>query len=324
MMKYLVLVSRLLVGGLLILTGLIKANDVVGFAYRIDDCLSASGLEFLRSTSSLQAGMICFLELIVGAMLLVGRKVKLVTALVVLIFLLYLIFGMISTKETVANEFRYVSSSVSISKDFILLLLGLFLYLKSKQIKPWLSDKVTKVVLTTFVLFSAAIPIYSYNFLPIIDNGAYSVRTDLALKNEQQFKAFEIFDMQGGIVTAEVFKNKEHQLFMVIEDIATCNFKSLIKCNELAAQAEKSGIPFYGLASNEASMIEDFRHEVQAAYPFLKADQQVLRSMIRSNPGLILLKGSTIEAKWHYNSIPNFVELNAAFKLKSGGQFLIQ
>jgi hypothetical protein len=125
-------------------------------------------------------------------------------------------------------------------------------------------------------------------------------------------------------VTAEVLANNGHQFLLVIEEIESCDFKSLPKLNELASNAEKSGIPFYGLTSNEPSIIEDFRHEVQAAYPFLIADQQVLRSMIRANPGLILLDGSTIVGKWHYNSVPTFEDLNAEFKLKSVGPSFIQ
>jgi hypothetical protein len=40
-------------------------------------------------------------------------------------------------------------------------------------------------------------------------------------------------------------------------------------------------------------------------------DSKILKAMIRSNPGVLLLKEGTVKGKWHYNSLPNLNELKS-------------
>jgi len=56
--------------------------------------------------------------------------------------------------------------------------------------------------------------------------------------------------------------------------------------------------------------IEEWRYRTGAVFPIYHADEIVLKTMIRSNPGLILMKGSTILNKWSSNDIPNFYDDN--------------
>ena len=173
-------------------------------------------------------------------------------------------------------------------------------------------------------MLASLIPIYSFSFLPIVDFGNYRVGMNIKAATDDGNRNFNCFEMDGSNATKELLEYDGHQFLVIIEDIKSCHSNAFAKCNLLASELEKQGIPIYGVASNNPSEIEDFRHEVQAAYPFLQADQQVLRSMIRSNPGLILLDGSTIIAKWHFNSVPSFVDVASEFKLKTGGPSLIQ
>ena len=49
---------------------------------------------------------------------------------------------------------------------------------------------------------------------------------------------------------------------------------------------------------------EAFRHEHQAAYPFLVADQIEMKIIVRSNPGLVLLNRGTVVKKWAWRDVP--------------------
>ncbi len=86
------------------------------------------------------------------------------------------------------------------------------------------------------------------------------------------------------------------------------------KVNPFLDKAEKAGYKIAGLVPfSEPKKIQDFRHDIQAAYPFYTADDLVLKTMIRSNPGIYLLKNGLIVHKWHINQLPSFEQVQAEF-----------
>ncbi|MFM2196171.1 MAG: hypothetical protein RL092_1771 [Bacteroidota bacterium] len=323
-MKYVVLISRLLIGSYLIITGLVNANDLMGYSFRLISYYERLDLNFLVSTSVVQAGVFSLVAMTLGAMLILGMKIRMTLLLIAFVFLLDFTLLFFASNQYAESILHTHSKWINASICLVLLILCIYLILKSAQIKTRLSSTMQKVILTTFVLIVAIVPFYSYSFLPLVDFGNYRVGMDLKVISEEENRSFKCFDMDGNNSTKEVLEYRGNQFFLVVEDIKSSNPKAFNNCNLLAAESEKQGIPFYGIASNNSSEIEDFRHEVQAAYPFLRCDRQVLRSMIRSNPGLILLDGSTIVAKWHFNAVQSFSKVKKEFKLRSGGPSLIQ
>jgi uncharacterized membrane protein YphA (DoxX/SURF4 family) len=86
------------------------------------------------------------------------------------------------------------------------------------------------------------------------------------------------------------------------------------KINPIMAQAEKAGHKIAAVVPiNDPKKIEEFRHVAQAAYPFYTADDVLLKTMIRSNPGLFLLKDGKIIQKWHINKLPDFEYISNTF-----------
>lgn len=81
------------------------------------------------------------------------------------------------------------------------------------------------------------------------------------------------------------------------------------KINKFAEEAEKNNKSFIGLSASLDEQIEAFRHETQAAFPFASMDETTLKTIIRSNPGIVLLKKGIIVKKWHYNDLPEFAEV---------------
>ncbi|MBL7814660.1 MAG: hypothetical protein JNL70_06610 [Saprospiraceae bacterium] len=86
------------------------------------------------------------------------------------------------------------------------------------------------------------------------------------------------------------------------------------KINPFFEKAEKAGYKIAGLVPfSDPKKIQDFRHDVQAAYPFYTADELVIKTMIRSNPGVYLLKNGLIVHKWHINQLPEFEKVQAEY-----------
>lgn len=63
------------------------------------------------------------------------------------------------------------------------------------------------------------------------------------------------------------------------------------------------------MTSSGAKEIDDYKHAHQALYDFASVDGIVLKTMIRSNPGLILVKNGTVVMNWHWRNIPSYSEI---------------
>jgi uncharacterized membrane protein YphA (DoxX/SURF4 family) len=86
------------------------------------------------------------------------------------------------------------------------------------------------------------------------------------------------------------------------------------KINPVVEAAEKAGHKVAAiLPTNDARLVEDFRHAAQTAYPFYYADEKLIKTIMRSNPGLLLLKDGKIVHKWHINKMPTFDEIKAGY-----------
>jgi len=84
--------------------------------------------------------------------------------------------------------------------------------------------------------------------------------------------------------------------------------------NPILAAAEKDGVGAFALTSYiDHGKLDDFRHATQSAYPFYLADDILLKTIVRSNPGIVLLKDGTIVKKWHYKKLPSYDELKATY-----------
>ncbi|MEM9888778.1 MAG: MauE/DoxX family redox-associated membrane protein [Bacteroidota bacterium] len=80
--------------------------------------------------------------------------------------------------------------------------------------------------------------------------------------------------------------------------------------NPVLMEAEQAGWNIYAVTKPYGTQaVEDFRHATQSAYPFYKADDILLKTIVRSNPGVVLWKNGTILDKWHYKKLPSFSEI---------------
>lgn len=118
-------------------------------------------------------------------------------------------------------------------------------------------------------------------------------------------KAFNVETREGENVY-DFFLYDENYVFMLIAyDINTSQRKNQGRINRLAEWALDEGYSFICLTSSLYDDCDRFAEETGAPYEFFHADEIDLKTMIRSNPGLIVLKGGTIVAKYSRNAIPS-------------------
>ncbi len=104
----------------------------------------------------------------------------------------------------------------------------------------------------------------------------------------------------------DFFIYDENYVFLLIAyDLKKTNTKSQEKINELAKWAVDRDLSFICLTSSLPDESDKFAQDHQVPYEFFNCDEITLKTIIRSNPGLMILKNGTIVAKYHYNDIPS-------------------
>jgi uncharacterized membrane protein YphA (DoxX/SURF4 family) len=107
--------------------------------------------------------------------------------------------------------------------------------------------------------------------------------------------------------------DENYVFILVAKNLHESNTKSQKKINELAEWAIDNEISFIGLTSTAPDEAAAFAEENNIRYEFFNCDEITLKTMIRSNPGLIVIKNGTILGKWHYNDIPTPDEFQEEF-----------
>lgn len=82
--------------------------------------------------------------------------------------------------------------------------------------------------------------------------------------------------------------------------------------NKLYTDANKAGHLFYCATAAGKEEYDVYAAKHKLKFPFVNGDEQgILKPMVRSNPGLLLIKKGVILGKWHYNSLPEFSDIEA-------------
>lgn len=233
----------------------------------------------------------------------------------------------------------------SFTKDIILLVLILFLFFNRNKISRTgekISGRAFVVAGTAVLCIGIAW--YAIEHLPFIDFRAYKKGNNIAqlmqpsetyrysyimAKGGEEFEFEQYPDAQEGYEYKEIrLENPEAQ--PVITDFAVWNNEGdyteqvlqgakllVVVHSALKADQENIGdinqlttglagaVESLVLTSSDEASFEAFRHEFQLAIPYYFSDATLLKTMIRSNPGIILLQDGTVIEKWHHNDVPS-------------------
>ena len=112
-----------------------------------------------------------------------------------------------------------------------------------------------------------------------------------------------------GNITEEILEDDNHTILAVAYNLTQSDMQYQPAINRLAEYAQEKGIRFYGLTSSSERDIETYKKRYHVPYEFCTADEIQLKTMIRSNPGVIILREGTILDKWAGKDVPDVKEL---------------
>lgn len=115
----------------------------------------------------------------------------------------------------------------------------------------------------------------------------------------------------GEDITEQVLTKRGYTFLLVSPRLAVADDSNFGDIDQIYEYAEENGADFYCVTASANDEIERWRDLTGAEYQFCNADETTLKTMIRSNPGLILLKDGTIIGKWSHNALPQTDDLTA-------------
>ena len=115
----------------------------------------------------------------------------------------------------------------------------------------------------------------------------------------------------GEDITQQVLNNKGYTFLLISPSLAYADDSNFGDINQIFDYATDQNIPFYCLTASSEKDIYRWRDITGAEYPFYCTDATTLKTIVRSNPGLLLIKDGVIIGKWSHNLLPKTDELNA-------------
>ncbi|MDG2311009.1 MAG: DoxX family protein [Flavobacteriales bacterium] len=174
--------------------------------------------------------------------------------------------------------------------------------------------KNTKTGVDTIVLSS--------DYLKIYNESRFSSTYEIVTYDGREVKVSEgyeprIMDLimenaDGDDLTDAVLSKKGYTFFHLSKDLEAAvdaGAPAQEAFNALASEALEAGVDFYGLTNAGTEYSSAFSEDFSAPYRFLSCDQIELKIMIRSNPGLVLMKDGVIVEKWSWRDVPAFSDL---------------
>jgi len=369
-MKYIKLLSRVILGIVFIFSGFVKALDPLGSAYKFTDYFIAFKLGFLEFLALPLGIFLSALELVLGIALILGYRRKFMYWLLLgfMSFFTLLTF-MLAIFNPVADcgcfgDALILTNWQTFLKNVVLMVFVLILFYgwkKEKEngriVREWLALGV--IYLLVFV-FS----VWSLHHLPLLDFRPYNVGTvisedmeipkdaevdeyetllvyrDTESGKEQDFTLadyprdttrwkfvssdskliskgyeppihdFALMDRYGDDIVEQILADPGYTLVLVSYDLEHADVHALQQAGEWSGlELLAEDYSFYAVSASTSEVVESLSSSLELPYPFLAGDEIMLKTIVRSNPGFLLISDGNIIGKWGYRDFPSLSDL---------------
>jgi len=358
-MKIVKELSRFIVGGLFIFSGLIKLNDPVGTSIKLHEYFDvfasdiAGFFKFFVPYALPIAVFLVVLEVVLGIAVLLKYRMNLTSWTLLLMILFFTFLTFYSAYFNKVTDCGCFGDAIKLTpwesfiKDIILLFFVLILFIYRKTFSPVLNQKGANMLVGSITVIGTYVAIHAINHLPFIDFRTYKVGnhiptlmqpsgeliTEYIVEKDGKRETFREYPIDPAykyidsrIVNPEVqpkitdysiynddgeFTEESFQgnrLYVVIYDANKAS-KKIEKIKSLISQLASYNVEVAAITSSTYDDFEAYRHETQLAIPYYYSDATVLKTIIRGNPGIILLQNGTVAGKWHNNDTPDVQEV---------------
>ena len=357
-LKKLIGFVRVFVGVLFIISGFVKLNDPVGFSFKLQEYFAPDvlNIEFLSPFALGLAIILVIVELVLGVALIIGyyKRLTMWLLLLMIIFFTFLTFySAYFNKVTDCGCFGDAPPLTpwqSFTKDVILLIMIVFLFINIKHIKPFFSNFSRSIIIFATFIACLSFGYYVLMHLPAIDFRAYKEGVNISEgmtipegapeavfdynwkfningeekiittqgeypSSEGEFIGVETEVVEEGYVPpihdftiekdgenfTEKFLNTPNLIVIIAYDLNKTEWNGWPVIKELTNDALKKGYSVIGLTASGDASVNDLKEKQNINFDFYFTDATTLKTIVRSNPGIVKLHNGTIIQKRHWN-----------------------
>lgn len=309
-LKFITQISRILVGALFIFSGFVKLVDPIGSQYKFQEYFSEPVLdmEFFIPYALLFAIVLIVAEILLGVMILIGYKPKITVWSLLILSLIFLFLTWYSAYYNKVTDCGCFGDAIKLTpwetfyKNVILIAFIVILLVKIEFIRPIFKGKTPKLI--TFLSLAAFLFIVQHvlTHLPIIDFRAYAIGKNL--QEGMQYPKdgsippvhdFMLEDTQQDL--APELLEKEKVMLVILYNLAKSDKKGFSAIKDISLKAMKKGYTVYGVSASFSDDLTLVKEKYNLPFEFLFCDETTLKTMIRANPGVMILDKGTVMQK---------------------------
>ena len=357
-LKKLIGFVRVFVGVLFIISGFVKLNDPVGFSFKLQEYFAPDvlNIEFLSPFALGLAIILVIVELVLGVALIIGYYKRLTMWLLLLMIIFFTFLTFYSAYFNKVTDCGCFGDALpltpwqSFTKDVILLIMIVFLFINIKHIKPFFSNFSRSIIIFATFIACLSFGYYVLMHLPAIDFRAYKEGVNISEgmtipegapeavfdynwkfningeekiittqgeypSSEGEFIGVETEVVEEGYVPpihdftiekdgenfTEKFLNTPNLIVIIAYDLNKTEWNGWTVIKELTNDALKKGYSVIGLTASGDASVNDLKEKQNINFDFYFTDATTLKTIVRSNPGIVKLHNGTIIQKRHWN-----------------------
>ena len=351
-------VSRVIVGLVFMFSGIVKAVDPLGSAYKFTDYFIAFNLDFLKPFALVLAILLFTAEFLAGFSVLSGYRQRTGIWGVLLLMIVFTPLTLVLALTNPVSDCGCFGDAIHLTnwqtfwKNVVLMVFTLILFAGRKRMRPvfppmkeWSLIGITAVLFVVFSLLNLRY-LQLFDFLPyktgvnipqsmIIPEGKPvdeyettfiyekdGVQKEFTLDNypaddttwvfvDQKtvlikkgylppIHDFIITNPSGQDIAEEVLADPGYTLLMISQKLTEADPELLSKGFETGSHCLASGINFLVLTASGTDELSGYQNNLT----FCTGDETTLKTIVRSNPGYMLLKDGNIAGKWSWATLP--------------------
>ena len=339
-------------------SGIVKAIDPLGSAYKFHDYFQAFNMGFLEWLSLPLAILLCTAEFIAGFSVLTGIRKKTGIWVVMILMIVFTPLTLVLALTNPVSDCGCFGDAIHLTnwqtfwKNIVLISFSLLLFTGRKQDKQHFKRITEWGLITAVFMLLILFCLANLRYLPVIDFLPYKTGVKIADKMvvpegvpvdeyqttfiyekdgiEKEFSLtdypaddttwkfvdqksvlikkgyqppihdFSITSINGDDLTEKILSDPGYSVLMITRKLSAAHPDRLSEGFDLGNYCIANSIDFYILTASGTSEVKNYINELQLC----SADEITLKTMVRSNPGYILLKDGVIIGKWSWANVP--------------------